>query len=140
MRMLIAEDDYTSRVMLQRLLLPYGECTVAVNGQEAVEAFRIGIEEGRPFDLVCLDIMMPEMDGHEALDRIRELEREKGIEAADQVKVIMTTALADIHNVRKAIRKKCRAYLIKPYDKQKLLDTLRSLELLDDTPNESVDC
>ena len=140
MRALIAEDDYTSRILIQRLLAPHAECTVVVNGEKALEAFCTALYKGRPYDLICLDLMMPEMDGHTALTRIREIEKEHGIEEAACVKVIMTTALADIENVRKAIREKCQGYLIKPYDKQKLLDKLTSLGLLKEVRHENTDC
>ena len=140
MRALIAEDNYTSRILIQRLLAPHAECTVVVNGEKAVEAFLRAFYDGRPYDLICLDLMMPEMDGHTALTRIREIEKERGIEEAACVKVIMTTAHADVENVRKAIREKCQGYLIKPYDKQKLLDKLTSLGLLKEVPHENTDC
>ena len=58
----------------QSFLARYGDCHIAVNGKEAVEAFRIGFECGEPYDLVCMDIMMPEMDGQTAVKEIRALE------------------------------------------------------------------
>ena len=72
MRILIVEDDFTSRKFFQKVLAPYGDTEVAVNGQEAVEAFQQAINEGRPYDLVTLDIMMPVMDGTEMASRLRD--------------------------------------------------------------------
>ncbi|MCA1987263.1 MAG: response regulator, partial [Desulfovibrio sp.] len=66
MRVLIVEDDFTSRKLMQTILSPYGDCDVAVNGREAVEAFQNALNSAKPYDLVCMDIMMPEMDGQEA--------------------------------------------------------------------------
>ena len=63
MKILIAEDDFTSRLLLLTLLKNYGPLDIAVNGKEAVEAARVALEAGKPYDLICLDIMMPEMDG-----------------------------------------------------------------------------
>ncbi|HEX7501078.1 MAG TPA: response regulator, partial [Polyangia bacterium] len=71
MRILIVEDDMTSRILLRKMLEPFGSCDMAVNGKEAVEAFRQAQEADEPYALVCLDIMMPELDGQEALQAMR---------------------------------------------------------------------
>ncbi len=130
MKTLIAEDDFTSRLLLQKLMQEHGPCHIAVNGREAVEAFRIALEAGEPYDLVCLDIMMPEMDGQEALTNIRALEEERGIRSTVGAKVIMTTALSDMKNVSVAFRSLCNAYLTKPIHAEKLLAELANLNLL----------
>src|ERR1700761_8720348 len=79
LRMLLVEDDFTSRLMLQTFLSRYGECHVAVNGREAVEAVRSALERYQRYDLICMDIVMPEMNGREAVRRVRALEEEHGI-------------------------------------------------------------
>jgi two-component system chemotaxis response regulator CheY len=131
MRVLIVEDDFTSRKLLQKILSPYGEADIAVNGQEAVDAFTDAIEEDNPYDLVCMDIMMPEMDGQEALRKIREIEKGKGVKSADEVKVVMTTALDDPKNVVEAYYKGgATSYVPKPIDRQLFLQLLRNLGLV----------
>lgn len=127
MKALIVEDDFTSRLLLQGLLQPYGVCHISVNGKEAVDVFKVSLEAGEPYDLVCLDIMMPEMDGQTALKHIRAMEDAKGILASDGVKIIMTTALDDKKNIMSAFKEQCDGYLIKPIDKEKLVDTLKKL-------------
>ena len=130
MRTLIVEDDFTSRLFLQTILSLYGECHIAINGREAIEAYTKAGEEGRAYDLICLDIMMPEMDGQEALRKIREAEKAKGVDEGKGVKIIMVTALSDPRNVMKAHYQVCNAYLIKPIDKGKLLEHLRGFGLI----------
>lgn len=131
MRVLIAEDEFTSRRLMQGILRPYAECEAVVNGQEAVEAFEAAFGEGKPFDLVCMDIMMPVMDGQEALRRIREVEKARGIKPSAECPVIMTTALGDPKNVVSAYyRGGASAYLTKPIEVQALLGTLQDLGLL----------
>jgi two-component system chemotaxis response regulator CheY len=71
MRILIVEDDFGSRRLMQKLVSDYGQCDVVVDGEEAVEAFRLAWEENSPYDVIFLDIMLPKMDGQEALRRIR---------------------------------------------------------------------
>lgn len=131
MKTLIVEDDFGSRLLLQELLKSYGPSHIAVNGKEAVAAVRVGLEADQPYELICLDIMMPEMDGHAALKEIRALEEEVGIWATYRAKVVMTTALlGDTQNAAAAYRSLCDAYLAKPIEKVKLLATLRRLQLI----------
>ena len=130
MKILIVEDDFTCRCVLQEILTPYGECHMTVNGREGLKAFKISLDEKKPYDLVCLDIMMPMMDGQEALSRMREEEGKCGIAGLDCSKIIMTTALADKKNIIGAFRHQCDGYIVKPYDSIKVLTELRTLELL----------
>ena len=80
MKILIAEDDLSSRKFLSKFLSQYGECDVTIDGIEAVEAFMIAHDIDEPYDLICLDIMMPKVDGIKALRAIRDIERQKGLE------------------------------------------------------------
>ena len=130
MRTLIVEDDFTSRLLLQSLLAPYGECHLAVNGREAVAAFRTAQKSGQAYDLICMDIMMPEMDGQTAVKEIRALEEAGGTLSTQGVKIIMTTALDDVKNVVESFKSLCDAYLFKPIDTGKLDAHLRELDLV----------
>jgi len=130
MRILIVEDDFTARKLLQLHLSEYGDCFIAVNGQEAVQAVREALDEGRPYNLICLDIMMPEMDGHKALEMIRWMEQEHGTRGNDVAKVIITTSLSDSKDVVRAFRQGCEAYIVKPIKKDKLLKEMESLGLI----------
>ena len=130
MKCLIVEDDFAARRLLQRYLSGYGDCDIAVDGNEAVEAFRQATDEKEPYELICLDIMMPNMDGREALKLIRQIENEHGIGGLDGVKVIMTTALDDSKNVMESFREGCEAYLVKPVERKKLLAEIEKLGLI----------
>ncbi len=130
MKTLIVEDDFTCRKIMQRFLAPYGECDIAINGNEAVTAFKESLENKKPYDLICLDIMMPELDGHGALKEIRALETKHGILVQNSIKVIMTTALSDSKNYINAYQEKCEGYLVKPIDRNKLHDLLVFLKLI----------
>lgn len=130
MKTLIVEDDFTSRFLLQKMLNSYGTTYIAVNGKEAVEAVRVAFDSGEPYDLICLDIMMPEMDGQVALKQIRQVEEDHGIRSSQGVKIIMTTALGDMKNISQAFHSLCDAYLTKPIKKSQLIDKLQSLNLV----------
>lgn len=131
MKTLIVEDDFTSRMLLQRMMNEYGETDIAVDGRDAVVAFRIAAKDGSPYDLICLDIMMPEMDGHEVLREIRKIEKESDIKLGKGVKIIMTTALSDSKNVLQSFREFCDAYVVKPIDKSDLEKQLQLVGLLE---------
>lgn len=130
MQILIVDDDISSRKILQKYLSSYGDCDIAVDGKEALRIFENALKRNESYDLVCLDIMMPEVDGQEALKEIRRIEAEKGILGLDCAKVIMTTALSDFSNIKIAFRAQCEAYLIKPIEKQKLVKTLKELNCI----------
>ncbi len=130
MKTLIVEDEITSRVLLRELLKRFGPPHMAMNGKEAVDAVSAALQAKEPYDLICLDIMMPEMDGQAALKRIRQLEDEAGMEAHKRAKVIMTSALSDKGNVLEAIRSQCDYFLVKPIDGRALLEELRRLGLI----------
>jgi two-component system chemotaxis response regulator CheY len=130
LRMLLVEDDFSSRLVLQTFLARHGECHVAVNGREAVEAFRTSLERGQRYHLICMDIMMPEMDGREAVRQIRAMEEARGILSTSGAKIIMTTAVDDIKEVIRCFQELCDAYLVKPIELSKLLDCMRSFQLV----------
>jgi two-component system chemotaxis response regulator CheY len=132
LKTLIVEDDFTSRLLLQKLLAPYGEAHIAVNGREAVQACSLARASGQPYDLICLDIMMPEMDGHSALKAIHAQEEAAGIGKEKRARVIMMTASATEQSVLTAWREKCDGYMVKPIAKVKLLEHLKRFELIDD--------
>ena len=131
MKILIAEDDFASRKFMLRFLSKYGECDVTVDGMEAVDAFTMALEADEGYDLVCLDIMIPELDGYQALKAIRDIEKERGIPEEKASKIIMTTALNEGRNVTKAFELGCVAYAGKPIDQDKFENVLRKLELID---------
>ena len=130
MKILIVEDHFINRFVLQKMLLKYGECDVTVNGKEAVDAFTIALEEGAPYDVIFLDIMMPVMDGREALEIIRKKEKESGITPANETKIIMVTALDTPKEVINAYyHGGCTNYLVKPIEQNKLEAAIKELNL-----------
>lgn len=130
MNILVVEDDFISRRLLCRYLEKTGNCDVAINGNEAVSAVHDAIDNGEPYDLICLDIMMPGMCGQEALTAIRRLESEHGIHLGQGSRVIMTTALEDHTTIRRAFNASADGYVVKPIEKQKLFKLLEELGLL----------
>lgn len=130
LRILIVEDDFKSRMLLQKMLSTHALCDIVINGDEAVEAFNLALEDKNSYDLICMDIMMPGMDGKEALKKIRLIEKEKGFLSAQRVKIFMITALDTENDILESIKNKCTDYLIKPIEKKKLVEKLKQHDLL----------
>ena len=130
MKILLAEDDFVTRKFMANFLSKYGECDVTVDGMEAVDAFMLALEEEEPYDLVCLDIMMPVMDGYQALVGIRNLEKQRNVPEEKAAKVIMTTALNEERNVNMAFELGCTIYSGKPIDQDRFEQALKKTGLL----------
>jgi len=127
MKVLLVEDDFICRKILLTYFYKQSECEcdVASNGSEAIEAFMLAKESGKPYDLIMLDIMMPEMNGQEVLKRIRNIEETQGIAAS---RIVMTTGRTDSDNILGAFRHQCDGYLVKPIDFDKLRELISELK------------
>jgi two-component system chemotaxis response regulator CheY len=130
MRTLIAEDDSIGRRLLQKFLSNYGECDIAIDGLEAIDNFLMAINENKRYDLICLDIMMPKLDGMKVLRAIRDIEKQKGISDDERVKIIMTSALNDKKTVLNSYDYGCQAYAWKPIDLEKFKEVMKDMELI----------
>ncbi|MGN7611315.1 response regulator [Magnetococcales bacterium HHB-1] len=141
MKILIADDEYPNRLLLKNLLSPYGDCDLVINGEEAVDVCEMAMAEMDYYHLICLDIMMPGMDGQTALLKIRDLERENGFSGKGEAVIFMTTALDDEDQVVQAYFKgNCTDYLVKPITREKLVGKLKEYQLTDfvDSPSKQV--
>ena len=130
MKALIVDDEFTSRLILQKLLMAYAETHVVTSGKEAVDAFSAALLDKVPYDLVCLDIMLPDIDGQAVLNEIRAIEDLEGIHGKDGVKIIMISSLKDKKTIIQAFKSQCESYLVKPVDGNKLLAQLRTFGLV----------
>ena len=130
MKFLIVDDDFDSRKLLQMILHPYGYCDIAVDGEEGVEAFKTSLMDKDPYDLICMDILMPTMDGQQALREIREIEKELNVPPDKAVRVIMITGLDESTEVHDAFfLGDAASYIVKPIRKRILLEEIGSLGL-----------
>jgi two-component system chemotaxis response regulator CheY len=129
MRILVVDDENVSRRKMARILLGHGECDAVDSGKTAVELFGTALRENRPFDLIALDISMPDMDGTEVLERIRDLEDQNRIPGERRVKVLMVTAHADQETIVRSIRSGCDDYIIKPFSPETVKKKLARLGL-----------
>jgi len=108
-------------------------CHLAFDGREAIDAFEAALKEGKPYDLLFLDIMMPEVNGIDVLKTVRAIEEQQGIAPDKGVKVIMTTAMNDADVIMESFNARCDGYIVKPVRKEKLFEEIESLGLLSQT-------
>ena len=130
MKILIVDDDFVCRNLLQEILKDYGSTHIATDGKEAVAAVRAAIDSGEPYNLICLDILMPEMDGQQALQQIRDMEEAAGFTASRGTMILMITSLGDLKNLQASFDRHCDGYVIKPFTSAEVLDNLRRLKLI----------
>ena len=119
MRVLIVDDAMFMRMMLKDILSKNGYEVVgeAANGKEAIDKYI----ELRP-DLVLLDITMPEMDGIEALKKIKIIE--------PKAKIIMCSAMGQQNMVIEAIQNGALDFVVKPFQPDRVIESLRKVEAL----------
>lgn len=136
MRCLIVDDDETCRKFLVKVMGKLGRCDIAITGKDALEMVSKTFASGELYDVVFLDIMMPVMDGKQALSAIRTLERRAGLQEGWGSKIVMTTALGDYDTVRQAFHGQCDGYLVKPLSISRMDALLKNLKVL--PPNASL--
>ncbi len=126
MRFLIVDDDESIHLYLQAVLAPFAQCDSALSGEKGVVLFDKAHVDGKPYDVVMMDILMPGMDGHQTAETMRAREKELGIDGQHQFKLVMITSLVDDTNVSKAFfNTHASCYIVKPLDKEKVIDELQ---------------
>ncbi|WP_027190504.1 response regulator [Fundidesulfovibrio putealis] len=131
MRALIIDDDPFTRLYFEEVLAPHASTISAASGAEGLCAFAQAIEEEKPFDAVLVDICMPGMDGHQTLQKLRNLEREAGVRGEAEAAVVMVSALSDSRNVNRAFfQGGAMSFLTKPVTPDVLVDELRKFGLI----------
>ena len=129
MKTLIVEDDPTCSILLQTILQEYGPVQTAGNGRQAVEVVKESLDKKEPFNLICMDIMMPEMNGQQAVAAIRAMEEAREI-FSNGATIIMITSIDDEESAKTAYSNLCDLYVVKPIEKAPLLEELRKLGLI----------
>lgn len=131
MKCLIIDDEEFNREFVATLLEDVAECDGATGGNEAVAKFCLALDGEAPYDLILMDIIMPDMNGHETAKAIRAIEKERGFEVGKRVKIVMLTSLNSPRDAMEAFcSAQSAAYIVKPISKEKLLGIISKLGLL----------
>lgn len=129
-RILVVDDNAINRLFLERVLGAFGECSCASNGLDGIKLFARALDEGRPYQLICLDISMSGVDGLDTLARMREIEADRGIVRHACCRIVMVTGMGDEAIVKRAALLS-DAYLLKPIDRATLMRLLKKFHLLE---------
>jgi HD-like signal output (HDOD) protein/FixJ family two-component response regulator len=124
MRILVVDDELVSREKMKHIMSSLGECDEVASGQDALKAFLDARTDGKQYDLITLDISMPEMDGTEVLGRIRTLEKEDGTPKEGQVRIMMVTGSSEKDTILTCIKEGCNDYIMKPFNKETVVKKL----------------
>jgi two-component system chemotaxis response regulator CheY len=127
MKILVVDDESVSRKVVRKVVEAFGQCEEAVDGREATEAFKQAWEASSPFDLLMLDLSMPDMDGREVIDHIRALERDMNVPDQGQAKIVMVTSHSEKDTVLACLRAGCNDFIVKPFDPEVLFEKLARL-------------
>lgn len=142
-RFLLVDDDPVSLQKLKIILSELGECETATSGNEAVGYFVRNFNANTPFDLVALDIGLPDVKGTDVLMRLRQFEQSFAGKSK-RAKIIMITSHSDRESVQKSLKNGCNGYLVKPFNEDRIYDKLAELgwvvglEVMDDGDDYSV--
>lgn len=113
-RTLIVDDELVSREKLRTIMERHGECVTAANGVEAMLQFVEAWEAWRPFDLIMLDIGLPDRTGKELLQEMRRMEAEHGVAEHHRARIAIVTSATERSTVAECVAAGCDDYIIKP--------------------------
>jgi two-component system chemotaxis response regulator CheY len=129
MRCLIVDDEIICRKKVHCILHEVAHCDEAANGSDAVARFTKALQRQEPYDVVILDILMPDIDGHDTAVKIREVEKELATDAG--VKIIMLTVLDSVNDAMRSFAyAQATAYMVKPVSEEKLIGAFKELGIL----------
>lgn len=132
LKILLVDDSKSAQLKTFSIFSKYGKCDQAFNGRKAIDLYKAALEASAPYDLIVMDIVMPQMDGFAAVKEIRNIQKEKKIPDEKKAKIIMLTSKADPDCLMKAhFALGVTTYVTKPFADKTLIEAMSNLGLLD---------
>ncbi len=131
LRFLIVEDDPVYQTMLEAFLEAYGTSKIVESGEEGIASFESAINDGKHFNMVCLDIKLPGIDGLRVLSKMRVMEA--GAKLPEKTKIMILTASEETAHMMEAFSNEADAYLQKPIQRGDLVEQLILMGLIKQT-------
>ena len=130
-RFLIVDDDELSCKILATVFSEFASCDTASNGKAGYELFEKAILDGCPYDLICSDVIMPELSGHVMVSQIRAREATLPI-AGFRTRIFMISSSGSADDMTQAILDNdCDDYIVKPFQRDSLKSLLHKYGLLE---------
>lgn len=125
LRFLIVDDDVLTGRLIKNVVSEFGSCDQKSTGKDAVDSFKHAYNEGNPYDLVFLDILMPDMNGQMVLKTMREYEAELGDVGEKGCRIIMLSSSREPQDVIETYKNQCDGFITKPMTKNQVQQLLR---------------
>lgn len=129
MKILVVDDDKVSLTKMKAILSKYGQIDLVETGVDAIKKVKEAYEIGDPYDLCTMDIEMPGMDGTQAVEGIRALEKELKI-LNESLKIIMVTVKGNDKNILSSFYNGCEWYIKKPITPKEIEEALKIIKLV----------
>ena len=130
MRILVVDDEYVSRMKLKALLSAKGDCDAVPNGDLALRMAISAYQEAVPYDLITMDIQLPDMTGQQVVHQLRQWEQAYPQQTEGrEARILMITATSNPRDVMSSFREGAEWYLVKPVTPQALADALERVGL-----------
>ena len=131
MKILTIDDELVSREKMKKIMGSFGQCESVENGYDGLELFKAALSAKEPFDLITIDVSMPDMDGTEVLHSMREIEEEFSVPKDARARTIMVTSHSDKDTIITCVQAGCDDYIVKPFDKTVISQKLYRYGLCD---------
>ncbi len=126
MRILVVDDELVSRKKMAKIVSDFGKVDSVKNGKAALSTVKTALEDWKLYNLITLDVSMPEVSGIEVLSGIRQLEKERGLDDEEKAKILMVTSHSDVETVKACVGK-CDGYVIKPFNKEVMVEKMKKI-------------
>ena len=124
-RFLVVEDEEMSRTMLTDILSVYAPTDSAVNGEAGLRLFEQALSSGKPYSLVCVDLMMPVMNGLALVREIKKIEADNLSFGDGHTRVfVVTSNTCPWVKSELVLENLCDDYILKPYDRARIVTSL----------------
>ena len=131
-RYLVIEDDALGRKILENFFSEFARCDTAEDGTTGYGLFEQAILEDNPYDLICTDITMPGLNGHELIKKIRSREQSLPIHGYMRTTIFVISASNCARDMENALLDSdCDDYIVKPFRQEMLKALLEKYNLLD---------
>ncbi|MDD5455677.1 MAG: response regulator [Candidatus Margulisbacteria bacterium] len=129
LKIMVVDDEMISRKKLVESFKDYGDSDEFEKGTDAIQVFRKSVEDKKKYDLITIDINMPDIDGISILHKIRAIEIEQKIPQQQQTKVIMVTSNTDKSKFYEALSLRCDDYILKPFNENLISDRMKTYDI-----------